>query len=552
LAKGLVAFAFESVQVLPLPQGAGHHRGPMRRALWLIALSAIFGCTDSSLYSLNGGGRHPPDRVDLQGTVCAPVAAGKYFPVRVLFLFVGGDGVLTDSKAAFTAAAQAVTQRSTNPAILYGLAGFHTTAIGEVDQGFGDASALDVGLIRYNSFTESGPMSLRGPLELAEALLSGDMINACPGTLARTRYLVLLVHDRADDASCDPATAPPECVDSGGGCSTECVLTNATQRVRDLASKYGAGEVTVQPVYVRDAADPEARSQSQAIALAGGTRPLEANPSTVQGALTSLNYASLQRPMRASPDLGLLAFNRNAVVRNGQILPDSDGDGLSDDEETALGTDPTNRDSDGDGLSDGLEVRVGSDPLETTTVGGCDAYRDFDRDGLTDCEERLLGTDYCTGDTDGDGIPDGVEFVEGTNPMQDEQALDNDHDGVTNAEEVRTHTDPNSSDLAFRADHAYGYSAKPSAAGNTPDGRLCYDFTVTNIQLVHTQASADGERPAGENDIALYFSVKPIDDVNAVGIQRLVVVPVTFKDDNTRDPPDAVIKVEDGDFELKP
>lgn len=43
-------------------------------------------------------------------------------------------------------------------------------------------------------------------------------------------------------------------------------------------------------------------------------------------------------------------------------LMDSDGDGLTDAEELALGTDPFSWDTDGDGLGDSLEVRQGTDP----------------------------------------------------------------------------------------------------------------------------------------------------------------------------------------------
>ncbi len=45
------------------------------------------------------------------------------------------------------------------------------------------------------------------------------------------------------------------------------------------------------------------------------------------------------------------------------IFLDSDGDGLTDAEELALGTDPLNPDTDGDGYSDGVEVRSGYCPL---------------------------------------------------------------------------------------------------------------------------------------------------------------------------------------------
>lgn len=43
---------------------------------------------------------------------------------------------------------------------------------------------------------------------------------------------------------------------------------------------------------------------------------------------------------------------------------DSDGDGLMDDEEVALGTDPAKADSDGDGYADGAELDGFTDPAD--------------------------------------------------------------------------------------------------------------------------------------------------------------------------------------------
>jgi YD repeat-containing protein len=47
---------------------------------------------------------------------------------------------------------------------------------------------------------------------------------------------------------------------------------------------------------------------------------------------------------------------------------DSDGDGLTDEQERALGTNPFNPDTDGDGFPDGLEVALGSNPLDPHSV----------------------------------------------------------------------------------------------------------------------------------------------------------------------------------------
>ena len=63
---------------------------------------------------------------------------------------------------------------------------------------------------------------------------------------------------------------------------------------------------------------------------------------------------------------------------------DADDDGISDSEEGALGTDPTDPDTDGDGFSDGLETNeLGSDPLDANDpgVGSTGASGITDEDG---------------------------------------------------------------------------------------------------------------------------------------------------------------------------
>ncbi|NYE38731.1 hypothetical protein F4692_003882 [Nocardioides cavernae] len=124
---------------------------------------------------------------------------------------------------------------------------------------------------------------------------------------------------------------------------------------------------------------------------------------------------------------------------------DADGDGLPDQQEGALGTNPTNPDTDGDGLTDGQEVTTTkTDPLKPDT----------DADGLTDgAEVNVHGTDPLNPDTDGDRITDGRE-VTGVRIRQrfevcgkkartaiivrtDPLSKDTDKDGLTDGAEVR-------------------------------------------------------------------------------------------------------------------
>lgn len=65
---------------------------------------------------------------------------------------------------------------------------------------------------------------------------------------------------------------------------------------------------------------------------------------------------------------------------------DRDNDGLTDEEEEALGTDSTQTDTDGDGLSDRREV-------------------------------QKWGTNPLSKDSDGDGFADAIEIMNGYNPL---------------------------------------------------------------------------------------------------------------------------------------
>ncbi|MCH8082661.1 MAG: hypothetical protein IH885_00335, partial [Myxococcales bacterium] len=90
---------------------------------------------------------------------------------------------------------------------------------------------------------------------------------------------------------------------------------------------------------------------------------------------------------------------------------DTDGDGLSDDDERLIhATDSYDDDTDSDGLLDGDEVQIYfTNPLDT----------DSDDDGLNDSEEvKTYSTNPLDPDTDGDGLTDNEEVkTYSTNPL---------------------------------------------------------------------------------------------------------------------------------------
>ncbi|NWG10085.1 MAG: hypothetical protein HXX80_07285, partial [Nitrososphaerales archaeon] len=128
-------------------------------------------------------------------------------------------------------------------------------------------------------------------------------------------------------------------------------------------------------------------------------------------------------------------------------LTDSDGDGLSDNQENSIGTNPNNPDTDGDGMPDGWEVDNGFNPKTN------DANSDADNDGLTNLEEYQHGTNPHNSDSDSDGLPDGWEVDYNFDPLDDGTTNivngpngDPDNDQFTNLEEYLTGTDPRNPD----------------------------------------------------------------------------------------------------------
>lgn len=240
----------------------------------------------------------------------------------------------------------------------------------------------------------------------------------------------------------------------------------------------------------------------------------------------------------------LLAFNENVRPDGELVSPDSDGDGLTDAEEAALGADPRNRDTDGDGISDFAEVRLSSpghelDPLVPDALCGAPpagGWPDTDDDGLNDCEEFVKGTNRRSVDTDRDGIPDGIEFSWGTNPLEAQDTVDSDFDGLPDWLEVQRHSLPFSNDPKIRERYAYQYDLVDEGLVTLDQGSAHassvrqYGFRVSNIDIAQTLGTLDAtQREPGDNRIRFLVAEVPEDNPEAQPIFRVAEVVVNVR-----------------------
>ena len=127
-----------------------------------------------------------------------------------------------------------------------------------------------------------------------------------------------------------------------------------------------------------------------------------------------------------------LSAGQPVIVTSAETGPeptDTDGDQLTGGEELAIGTNPYAFSTDSDTLGDGFERSNGLNPLSADENGNSvsDQYDDFDGDGLATWQEAVYGTSTSRADqngdgrpdgfdSDGDGVSDGVEAQQGSNP----------------------------------------------------------------------------------------------------------------------------------------
>ncbi len=350
--------------------------------------------------------------------------------------------------------------------------------------------------------------------------------------------------------------------------NSETDILKQVREIMDLGTNYGVGEIRMHTAFlfvdtldkaIRDLFyDPNLTADQQ---KAGAEDLLKKMAKEGDGLYRSfdsgqsidfldINYTSVARPFGIT---NFTVSNYNAWPDVNRLVVDSDGDGVSDlvEFEAHMKMNERSRDSDGDGYNDKLEYDrrdLGfhpGDPKLPVRVCRDNERLDRDGDGLLDCEEAILGTNPKIPDTDRDRIPDGLEFIFGSDPLKNDAKDDPDFDGKLVDHEINTHTSPVVADPEVQAGFKYIYDVKEQAP--RPDLLKCYAFKVRRVRLLTTKQIA-GAGTTGYNDILVYFGEGPADDPRDYGSFKAACVRAQYVEPSYKYPADGKVTLKPDDF----
>ncbi|MCC6809077.1 MAG: VWA domain-containing protein [Deltaproteobacteria bacterium] len=441
--------------------------------------ATILACTNSNLYTATSQ-PNVANKASFQGDICTEDPLDVDFLVKTLIVSdvtaeMGND----DPQSTRATAIENLLDRYTGENYVYGLVQYGRTARA-LTAGYADDNALlppAIDSIRVG--TPDSQRSYLEPLRVATTAVQDDILSATPGQRSRTRYVILFVVDGPPSPSLASVWCPANGIMSTNSaqCRTQLAATFCPQiqpapmdceaelypqmvrEMRQYALDQGAIDLEFHIVALKDETRMNALLSQMAIAGRGAF--VRQQPTQV-----NLLQIDISTPQAILQRRELVVYNPNAIIKDGVVQPDSDQDGLTDDEEAQFGTDPTLWDTDGDLVGDAIErfVRVpGStfDPLVPALPTECTLLAnpgaDSDADGLLDCEEIVLRTEPSLPDSDKDGIPDLVEVRRGGNALVDDALNDTDRDGLPNGDELKSGLDVSSSDAEHELEFGYRY-----------------------------------------------------------------------------------------------
>src|SRR4051812_17927777 len=410
-----------------------------RIALWVpfgLGVAAAVACSDSFLFDDRRTDKIPVDRaITVQGELCTPSANDVVRPIKILIAMDASQSMrVTDPDGTrATAAVQLLDSLPQDPEIHVAVmlfAGSTTVFLGLPPDGgtggsqFKSLTRMDPAerqLIRSQilNFTAVGPN--RDSTDFVKALadiyatISDDIaITRADPTksayAARSRYSVIFLSDGHPTICQDALLVQGD----SNACTRLRQLTDLAEDVRlntvhvysptqppstvcDLTGPPGTcGVPTLCPALIINQ-DAE-RLQTMA-ALGGGDFRDFRNGEPIN--FLNFKFGQVRRAYQVKD---LVVANLSAPPGSPDKQADTDNDGITDEQERMLGTDPLKKDTDGDGFSDGVEVFFSARGASFNPLGmvlpdggggdpGCPPPLrgvDSDCDGLFDCDEHIL------------------------------------------------------------------------------------------------------------------------------------------------------------------
>ena len=561
------------------------------------------------------------NELEIRGQICPTPPADAVFPVKILFLVdVSGSLVVTDpADVRGTAIAQVIQKYQGLPGIEFDVTTF-SSAIRDVTGGFTstpDLAAIaaavsqndnltdDLGALAAAYETLTVDMLKSTPAERARSryliilftdgtpdpLCSADTtpcgkMSCAPHSHCDPTTILNSMNQQTEQYVCNPdflictvpkakwasAFNPPidpslyPQLQNGANYNTTPQLLASVGQIMALQSQYHVGSIELDTNFLFPVAAlsnplavpfdldrPAAEALLTAMATAGNGAFQEFTSDT-QINLLNINFSSIQVK---NDVLVTYASNRAAVETGTEMAADTDFDGLTDTQETTLGTCvglgpkcPVPGDSDQDGYSDLIEVLYktsGFDPVGPTKPATPCAMPgvDSDGDGLMDCEEAFLTTQPLSPDTDGDLITDLTEVRNGLNPLDPTDAHgDINRDAILNLNEIQIGLSPTAQVSPDERPFAFTYALTSTSDASGSGG--CYDFSIQHMRLVTTGDNAIG--PQGGNRI-YYDVLEAAEDSPAnLATVRRACANVVYVDGVAKLPLSGVVNFVDSDF----
>lgn len=306
---------------------------------------------------------------------------------------------------------------------------------------------------------DKGFTNYQAALQLAYKLIQADAQNesADPARpIVTTTYQIVFVSDGIPVISSPPGSPSPTTLQTFSGDIAPNINSILNLKNDPVLSPFIAGISLNTAYYYQNVEVPDAESLLQQMANAGNGQYLQV------GTSSSIFYQAFAPPSRRIRYnlADTWVENKNAVWwDNGQLLSDSDGDGLPDLIEDQLHSNSLAADSDGNGVSDLVEYRTKGKPCKDArcSPAGRDQYSICDgfqpstdgsgnvhfpsttQKGLNDCENFVLGGLQNSVDSNGDFIPDFlsfrnlVPFIAGTTGGQADPFAD----GMSNYQKIK-------------------------------------------------------------------------------------------------------------------